>query len=561
MTPRVDPPLLVTSNVARGDYAGSASCTACHSDIAARWNKTPMHNMTRLIESAVVSAPFDGTVFHFKTDYVTLEMHKGAKYMRLNTKEKGELLFRVTKVIGGRHREDFAGVQVNEQGDVLDPDDKILPVSFMRATRELRYKGYSVMDSERPSLRASGEWRKRCIFCHNTEPYLDVMLGALSTSKPYQGAVVDSLLPAAKRATFTVTDFDKFRDAAYDEIRRLNVNDGVAIARAADVPATVERATTSIRARFDARNLLEIGIGCEACHGGSAEHVREPRTKPSLTPRAPWLSVTPPKGTDAHAQSVTRTCARCHQVLFSAYSYTWEGGLRAKEPGGSNINSGEGRDFLLGGCASKMTCTACHDPHSPADTPRVDNAVCTGCHQGKETKAHTHHESVTCVGCHMPKKNMGLATKLVRYHRIGSPNDRVRVESDRPLECALCHEKKSARELVESMEAWWGKTFDRAALTGLYGDLSGSPILSTLSRGKPHEQAVAIAVAGEAKLRPAVPFIVPHVTHSVPLLRYWAVDSLTAILGGPSGIDLHRDTAEIAARARLWVGNKGFVLP
>jgi hypothetical protein len=551
----------VTSNVSRFDYAGSDACTPCHADIAARWQKTPMHNMTRLIDKAAVSAPFDGTVFHFKTDYVTLETHNNVKYMRLETKEKGQLLFRVTKVIGGRHREDFAGVQVNDKGDVLDAEDKILPVSFMRATKELRYKGYSVMDSERPSIRPGGEWRKRCIFCHNTEPYLTVMLGAISPSKPYQGVVVDSLLPSSKQAKFEITNFDKFRDAVYDEARRLDVNDGVQVARASDIASTVERGIHAIRARFDERNLLEVGIGCEACHGGSIEHVRDPRTKPSLTPRAPWLSVDVPKGTDAHAQSVTRTCARCHQVLFSAYSYTWEGGLRAKSPGGSNINSGEARDFLLGGCASKMTCTACHDPHAPAETPRSDNGVCTPCHQGKETKEHSHHESVTCVGCHMPRKNMGLAGKLVRYHRIGSPTDKTRVENDRPLECALCHEKKSAKELVEQMETWWGKTYDRPPLHGLYGNLEGSAILETLSRGKPHEQAVAIAIAGETKLRPAVPFLVPHMTHSVPLLRYWALDSLTQILGGPADVDLHRDTAEIAKKTRAWIVTKGYVLP
>lgn len=561
-TPKPTPPAVVTSNVTRFDYAGSASCTPCHADIAARWNKTPMHNMTRAIDHAAVSAPFDGTVFHFKADYVTLETHNNVKFMRLDTKEKGTLLFRVTKVIGGRYREDFAGVQVNDKGDVLDPEDKILPVSFMRATRELRYKGYSVMDSERPSLRASGEWKKRCIFCHNTEPYLDVMLGAIAATKPYQGVVVDNFLPASKRATVTITDFAKFRDVVYDEVRRLDYNDGVAVARANDLGSTVEHAVNSIRGRFDTRNLLETGIGCESCHGGSIEHVREPATKPSLAPRAPWLSVkTPGPPESEHAQSVTRTCARCHQVLFSGYGYTWEGGLRAKDPGGSNINSGEARDFLLGGCASKMTCTSCHDPHAPSETPRSDNGVCTPCHEGKSNKEHTHHESVTCIGCHMPRKNMGLGGKLTRYHRIGSPTDKARVEKDRPLECALCHEKNSARELVEQMETWWGKSYDRQLLQGLYGELNGTPILETLSRGRAHEVAVAIGVAGESKLRPAVPFLVPHVTHSIPLLRYWAVDSLTSILGGPSEIDLHRDTAEITKKTRAWVVSKGYVLP
>lgn len=559
--PPVTPPAVVTSNITRADYAGSAACEPCHAELVAKWKQTPMHNMTRAAEHAVIDAPFDGTVFHFKDDYATLETHNNVKYMRLETKEKGSSLYRVTKVIGGKHREDFAGVQVKEVGgEAIGEDDHILPVSFMRATKELRYKGYSVMEKERPGLRASGEWRKRCIFCHNTEPYLDVMLGAFGASKPYQGVMVDALLPEAKRATFQVLDFDKFRDALHGEVKALDPNDAVLVARANGVVAAVERATTSIRARFDTRHLLEVGIGCESCHGGAKEHVLNPRTKPSYAPRAPYLSVTQPSGTDARAQSITRTCARCHQVLFSAYPFTWEGSLRAMTPGGSNINSGEARDFLLGGCASKMTCTTCHDPHAPKGVARADDGVCAGCHADKKGAGHSHHTAVTCVDCHMPKKNMGLAGKLNRYHRIGSPTDKTRVEKDRPLECALCHEKKSARELVESMETWWGKTFDRPALKELYGDLDGSPILATLSRGKPHEQAVAIAIAGETKLRPAVPFLFPQLTHSVPLLRYWALDALTAILGGPSGVDLHRDTAEIQKKARLWVTGKGFTL-
>jgi hypothetical protein len=553
------PPAIVTSNVARADYAGSASCEPCHAEIVAKWQKTPMHNMTRVADRAAIAAPFDGTVFHFKQDYVTLELHNGVKYMRLETVEKGTSLFRVTKVIGGRHREDFAGVLMNGD-EVVDPEEKILPVSFMRATKELRYKGYSVMEKERPSLRASGEWRKRCIFCHNTEPYLDAMLGGFG-AKAYQGVVVDTLLPESKRASYQILDVAKFRDALYEEVKVLDANDAVIVARTSGPMAAIETATSSFRARYDGKHLLEVGIGCESCHGGSKEHVLNPRSKPSYSPRAPYLSVTPPAGTDARAQSITRTCARCHQVLFSAYAFTWEGGLRAMTPGGSNINSGEARDFLLGGCASKMTCTACHDPHSPSGTPRADDGVCIGCHAEKKGAAHSHHDTVTCVGCHMPRKNMGLAGKLNRYHRIGSPTDAARVEKDRPLECALCHEKKTANELVTSMEQWWGKKFDRKALEDLYGDLDGSPLLATLSRGKPHEQAVAIAVAGETRLRPAVPFLVPHATHSIPLLRYWTVDALTAIVGGPSGVDLHRDTAEIAKKTRAWVSGKGFVLP
>ena len=98
----------------------------------------------------------------------------------------------------------------------------------------------------------------------------------------------------------------------------------------------------------------------------------------------------------------------------------------------------------------------------------------------------------------MPKKNMGLGYALTRYHRIGLPDDPARVEHDRPIECALCHADKTVVELVGKMETWWGRKYDRAALANLYGSLEARPLPATLMRGKAHEQAVAVAVLGDA---------------------------------------------------------------
>jgi hypothetical protein len=120
---------------------------------------------------------------------------------------------------------------------------------------------------------------------------------------------------------------------------------------------------------------------------------------------------------------------------------------------------------------------------------------------------------------------------------------------------------KTVSELVTTMESWWGKSYDRAALKELYGDLDASVVLATLDRGKPHEQAVAIALAGDNNLRPAVPNLVRHVTHPVPLLRYWVVDALAKMFNSAPPIDLHRDNARIEQDTKKWVASKGFVLP
>jgi hypothetical protein len=157
----------------------------------------------------------------------------------------------------------------------------------------------------------------------------------------------------------------------------------------------------------------------------------------------------------------------------------------------------------------------------------------------------------------MPRTNMGLDTRLTRYHRIGSPNARDRVEQDRPLECALCHGDKTVAFLVDTMEQWWGKgrRFDRAALGRLYGDLGQNVLLATLERGRAHEQAVAIALLGEGRVKAALPSLLPQLWHAYPIVRYFAKRALEVILERPLAVDLHAKNEAIEAAARAAVGS------
>ena len=293
----------------------------------------------------------------------------------------------------------------------------------------------------------------------------------------------------------------------------------------------------------------------------------------------------PGAGEPTRAEAINRTCARCHQVLFSRYAFTWEGGLRrggpSSELGGSSITSGEARDFLLGGCARQMACTTCHDPHAEDRKEKLrwlqsvaGNTVCTACHATYATadalRAHAHHDPAgvggSCVGCHMPRKNMGLGYAPTRYHRIGSPTDQQRVERDRPLECALCHADRSVGSLVGDMERLWGKRYDRGALTRLYGDLNANVLLATVARGKAHEQAPAMAVLGEKRISAALPVIARQLVHPIPLVRYYARRAVEAIRGAPCAVDLDRTTPEIEAAARrciptAWPGPASAAVP
>lgn len=563
---------MVRSNVLRQDYAGSAACAPCHGAIVAQWDRAPMHNMTRDVPGALVRAPFRGTALRFKDDRVDLEQHGEQRFVVVHSPRYGDARYRVTRVIGGHYREDYAGVEVGPGGE--SHEELILPVSYLIFDGKFRYKGYSVMSHERMGLRAGPVWSKTCIFCHNTVPYFSTLLGSLPLEHAkgrrsyYQGELVDPLLPEALRWRTVVDDQGALRDAIADDVEHLSGTQP-----SPDDPHLLDRAIATTRADFDGSDLVEVGIGCESCHGGSKEHARDPDVKPSFLPHTGFLHVAGERGdADAiRAQRINRTCARCHQVLFSHYPYTWEGGLRDQDPGGSNINSGEGRDFLLSRCSVRADCTLCHDPHAPDDrtlTARLEtpagDAVCTGCHTKYASvaaqRAHTHHdparEGGRCVACHMPKKEMTLDARLGRYHRIGSPDDPMKLR-DRPLECALCHADKTVGAILDDMDRFWGTHLDRTLQHELYGSLDAYPLRATLERGKPHEQAVALRLLGEHRDRSAASLVAGQLTNDYPLVRFYADDALASILGTKSPIDLYATDEEIRAQARKWLESAG----
>jgi predicted CXXCH cytochrome family protein len=477
-------------------------------------------------------------------------------------------------VIGGRYREDFAGVEVTRSDGrpVGDPTrELILPVSYVFETSSFRLKGYSVMVTERPGLRAGGVWNQTCVLCHNTAPLFESLWGALHGpgAPSYQGVVVDRLLPAARRSSFVVTDPGALSAALREEIARLSGATAVSDGQRNPRPLLAEAART-LRERLVADKLVEVGIGCEACHGGSRAHVDRNDVLPSFAPRAAFLQTrpAPDRGPETRADSINRACARCHQVLFTRYPYTWEGAVRRHEPGGSHITSGEARDFLLGGCARQMSCVTCHDPHGADDRGKLaalatpaGNRVCVDCHPRYATaeavRQHAHHDPAgaggACVACHMPRKNLGLGYELTRYHRIGSPSDPARVEGDRPLECALCHPAARVGDLVGAMERWWGHSYDRGRLRELYGDLSAPVLAATVARGKPHEQATALAVMGEARLAGATPPLAAALAHPYPLVRYYARRALEKVRGAPVPVDLEQGAADIRSAVAHWL--------
>ncbi|HYP99785.1 MAG TPA: cytochrome c3 family protein [Polyangiaceae bacterium] len=565
----------VRSNVLRADYAGSEACSGCHEREYAAWRDSPMHRMTRDLRKTQISAPFSSNTFAFRSDSVRLEQIEGQRFMRLHeSSAQRDSLFRVTKVIGGRYREDFVGFEVDPESPLAAARDveRILPVSYLVFNGEWRYKGYSVMVRERPALEPGVVWKTGCIFCHNTTPTLSLLLDDIygeygQRAHSYQGSASVEL-PDDKRPRYAVSDETRLKRALSAELSYLgNTRDIASYGLKRALTVSID----GTRDSFDERHLVELGIGCEACHGGSREHTQNPGTvKPSLSLRSDFLRATTAAGGEpSHAEDVNRTCAKCHTVLFSRYPYTWEGRTRKHDPGGATINSGEARDFLLGGCNKQLSCVHCHDPHGE-DPKRAllelesskGDALCASCHEkyrGSEAqRAHTHHADGSagshCLNCHMPKKNLGLAYELTRYHRVGSPTDRERVEGDRPLECALCHTDKSVDQLVSTMERFWRKRYDRDALRRLYGgDLRVNALEATLRYGKPHEQGTAVAIAGRDRRRDLLPLVTEQLANEYPLVRYFARHAIERITDSPLPIDMNATGADVLKSAQVYL--------
>jgi len=544
------------SNVLRADYAGSSACGDCHAQIYQTWATSPMRNMTRDAATAAIQAPFDGAQLHVGAETCTMTMVDGKRGMIVDDKT-GTHRFVITKVVGGRVREDFVGV---EQGASSDHKEHVLPATFVFSSRTWRYKGYSVMVKERPAMSWRGEWAQECIGCHNTLPQATMLFDELyGPGLPsYQGKMSDRVMPRSRVWGADPIDVPGLTRALDEEIEGLG-----GTAPAGDLHTVLAAAATTFMKKLDGTHLVELGIGCEACHNGARTHAADPKVLPTFEQRSSVLGVHPPNGEQGtKAQWINHTCAKCHTVLFTHYPFTWEGGLRNKGmPGGSSISSGEGRDYQLGGCSTQMACTQCHDPHTQDSRDKLDEMgtqkgdhLCTQCHTKFADERHTHHQTVGCIACHMAKKNMGLDYVLNRYHRIGSPTDPKRVLGDRPLECALCHADKSVEQIVSTMESWYGKHYDRDALKKLYGpNLDVNVMRATLAMGKPHEQAVAIVTFGNAKDRTAVQAIEPMLWHEYPLVRYFAQRALQNITGDPVAIDVGAAAADVKRAADQWL--------
>jgi len=266
-----------------------------------------------------------------------------------------------------------------------------------------------------------------------------------------------------------------------------------------------------------ASQQVEIGVGCEACHGPGAAHLtivdgaKPERFAVSLDDWGFTATMSDP------AEAMEQ-CAGCHSrregfgngnpLPGAAFADNYN--LAMLRPG---LYHADGQildevyvfgSFLQSKMSQKgVTCANCHAPHS-AEVVAEGNAVCTQCHSlagnpefeslrlaDYEDVAHTNHpegtEAAQCVSCHMVDK-VYMGTDPRRDHSFRVPRPDLSDTLGSPNACTTCHDEKSNAWAAKRVEEWFP---DGRWLEPHYGEV--------LAKGRANPQAAANELMGVAQ--------------------------------------------------------------
>jgi Tfp pilus assembly protein PilF len=258
-----------------------------------------------------------------------------------------------------------------------------------------------------------------------------------------------------------------------------------------------------------ASHWIEMGVGCEACHGPGAAHVA---ARSGRAATDPYRAHDPAALLDA--------CASCHSRRVERGPYQpGEHFLDGFEPDLPDTDAyyadGQVREELYEVVSFQMSkmfahdvrCWSCHDVHG-GGTLRSGNALCLGCHASTYAEpAHVHHTASSpgaqCVGCHMPI-TVYMKHDPRRDHAFTRPDPEATIALGIPNACNRCHDDRPAAWAAELVRTWFpddaGRTSRRARAATIaqarHGDPASVPALLALLAG----DADAVRRASAARL-------------------------------------------------------------
>ncbi|MGB0582247.1 MAG: hypothetical protein ACPGVU_21340, partial [Limisphaerales bacterium] len=260
--------------------------------------------------------------------------------------------------------------------------------------------------------------------------------------------------------------------------------------------ADIEKVILKERQRPQTSERLSLGVTCESCHLGAAEHARKSTADkssvlPSFFPVSEhfhYAGTNEAEIVNRNAVNVNFICSRCHSGTRPTYAngtHTWNSTEFTEASHGHCYHPGKAAEKGM----NILTCVGCHDPHKKTGakwsrTADQDDQSCIRCHHQfnspEKQAAHTHHpvgsEGSRCMNCHMPRYNEGLQN-MVRTHRIQSPVDQDLVQQNQVNACNLCHLDKSVNWTIRHVQDWYpGRHEFNKFILAKYYDNPDAPI-------------------------------------------------------------------------------------
>ncbi|MEO8615363.1 MAG: HEAT repeat domain-containing protein [Luteolibacter sp.] len=248
---------------------------------------------------------------------------------------------------------------------------------------------------------------------------------------------------------------------------------------------------TRLRKNYEPRtnsyhtSMVEMSVGCEACHGPMKDHVEWQKKPPVGASKDPTLK-------KLTRYQMLETCGACHarrseltgdlipsESFYDHFSLTVTDETDTFHPDGQIRDEDyEFTSFLSSRMhAVGVRCIDCHDPHT-GNRLAPGNQLCMNCHTAPrpdfptapaiDPTVHSHHGPDSagnqCTSCHMP-----ITTYMQRHprhdHSFSIPDPRLTKEASVPNACNRCHTDKDTDWAISSYKSFYGEKPDRPSRT------------------------------------------------------------------------------------------------